>query len=201
MPLFIISGFSQSGKTTLVNLLLKEKNTTRVITSTTRKPRPGEKDKIDYYFLKEEDFKDKSKFIETAIVHGFYYGTLKKEVENNIKSNKNVFWVIDVQGADNLLKNYKELPEDTITIFLTTEKLSQLIERINQKKDPNIEKREKSIKKELNYIHLFKYLIDTSKNIKESLEDIKAIIYNNKEKIKKIEEFTKKFNTKEFLES
>jgi len=201
MPLFIISGFSQSGKTTLVNLLLKEKNTTRIITSTTRKPRPGEKDKIDYYFLKEEDFKDKSKFIETAIVHGFYYGTLKKEVENNIKSNKNVFWVIDVQGADNLLKNYKELPEDTITIFLTTEKLSQLIERINQKKDPNIEKREKSIKKELNYIHLFKYLIDTSKNIKESLEDIKAIIYNNKEKIKKIEEFTKKFNTKEFLES
>src|SRR3989338_849691 len=122
MPLFIISGFSQSGKTTLVNLLLKEKNTTRIVTSTTRKPREGEKDKIDYYFLKEEDFKDKSKFLETAIVHGNYYGTLIEEVKNKIKTQKKIVWNLDVQGADFILKNHKDIDKEITTIFITPAK-------------------------------------------------------------------------------
>ncbi len=199
MTLFIISGFAQSGKTTLANLLLKDPNIIRIITSTSRKPREGEKDKIDYYFLKEEDFKDQSKFIETAIVHGNYYGTLKDEVKKKIETGKKVIWVMDVQGADNILKNQKELDKDLATIFITPEKFTTLIQRIRLKGDSNSEQRIESIRKELSYLPLFKYLVNTSNSLNESLEDLKGVIYGNKEKVNKCLEFAKNFNIDRFL--
>ncbi|MBI2671845.1 guanylate kinase [Candidatus Woesearchaeota archaeon] len=201
MALFIISGPSQSGKTTLVNLLLKEKDVHRIITSTSRKPRPGEKNNKDFYFLNESDFKDTSKFVETAIVHGNHYGTLKKELKDKLKTNKKVLLNIDVQGAKNILENYKDLPKDTITIFLTTEKLSALIERIKLRNDPNFKERIETIKKELKYIPLFKYIINTSISLEESLEQIKAVVFDNKKKLKEVEEFTKNFDKEKFLNS
>src|SRR3989344_2551328 len=179
MPLFIISGPSQGGKTTLANLLLKDKNIVRVITATSRKPRLDEIDKIDYYFLKEEYFENKSKFIEMAIVHGNYYGTLKSEIELKLKSGKNVIWIMDVQGVKFILENYKELPKDTITIFLTPDKLSILLKRINIKNDPNLKERIESIKKEFSYLSFFKYTVNTSKTVDESLKCIKDIIKGN----------------------
>jgi len=194
MPLFIISGPSQGGKTTLANLLLKDKNIVRVITATSRKPRLDEIDKIDYYFLKEEYFENKSKFIEMAIVHGNYYGTLKSEIELKLKSGKNVIWIMDVQGVKFILENYKELPKDTITIFLTPDKLSILLKRINLKNDPNLKERIESIKKEFSYLSFFKYTVNTSKTVDESLKCIKDIIKGN---IK--EDFTKQFNFNEFF--
>ena len=196
MPLFIISGPSQGGKTTLANLLLKDKNIVRVITATSRKPRLDEIDKIDYYFLKEEYFENKSKFIEMAIVHGNYYGTLKSEIELKLKSGKNVIWIMDVQGVKFILENYKELPKDTITIFLTPDKLSILLKRINIKNDPNLKERIESIKKEFSYLSFFKYTVNTSKTVDESLKCIKDIIKGN---IK--EDFTKQFNINEFFNS
>ena len=201
MALFIISGSSQSGKTTLLNLLLKEKDVVRVITSTSRKPRPGEKDKIDFYFLDENAFNDKSKFVETAVVHSNCYGTLKKELKDKLKTHKKVLWNIDVQGAKNILENYKDIYKDTTAIFLTTEKLSTLIGRIKLRNDPNFKKRIETIKKELKYIPLFNYLINTSISPEESLEQIKAIIFNNKKKLKEVEEFTKNFEVDKFLSS
>ena len=194
MPLFIISGPSQGGKTTLANLLLKDKNIVRVITATSRKPMLDEIDKIDYYFLKEEYFENKSKFIEMAIVHGNYYGTLKSEIELKLKSGKNVIWIMDVQGVKFILENYKELPKDTITIFLTPDKLSILLKRINLKNDPNLKERIESIKKEFSYLSFFKYTVNTSKTVDESLKCIKDIIKGN---IK--EDFTKQFNFNEFF--
>ena len=201
MALVIISGLSQSGKTTLLKLLLKDKGIVRVVTSTSRKPRPGEKDKVDYYFLGKNDFKDKSKFVETAVVYKNYYGTLKDELENKIKTGKKVIWLIDTQGVNNVLKNYKNLLKDAITIFLVTEKFSTLVERIKSRNDPNLLDRIETIKKELKYINLFKYLINTSVSLEESLEQIKAVIYNNKEKLKEVEEFTRNFDANKFLRS
>ncbi len=199
MSLFIISGSSQSGKTTLINLLLKEKNIVRIITATSRKPRLGEKDKVDYYFLKKSDFKNKSKFIETAIVHGNYYGTLKKELDDKLKSGKNVIWIMDVQGVKYVLDNYKELPKNIVTIFLTPIKLSILLSRIQLKNDINMEKRITSIKEEVKQLNLFNYIIDTSKNVENSLNDLKTIINNDKNNIKKIVKFTKNFDINYFI--
>ena len=201
MALFLISGPSQSGKTTLIKILLKDPDIAGIITATSRKPRPGEKDKKDYYFLKKEDFKDTSKFIETAVVHGEFYGTLKKELEEKLSLNKKIIWNIDVQGVNFILKKYKKLPKETETIFLATEKLSTLMERIKRRGDINLMERIKSIKKELSYLNLFKYIINTSISHEESLEQLKAVIYNKKEKLKEIEKFTKNFNTEKFLNS
>lgn len=199
MTLYIISGPSQAGKTTIVNLLLKDKDFERVITATSRKPRDDEKNKIDYYFLKEDYFKDKSKFVETALVHGNYYGTLKKEVEDKLKSGKKIIWVMDVQGVNNILSNYKELPKDIITIFLTPTKISTLLDRIKIKNDPNIDERIKSIKKEMSYLSLFKYIVLTSKKIEETLSDLNAITNKDVGKMKKLEKETKDFDLSYFL--
>ena len=201
MTLFIISGFAQSGKTTLANLLLKDPNIVRIITSTSRKSRDGEKDKIDYYFLKEDDFKDKSKFIETGIVHGNYFGTLIEEVKKKIESAKKVILVIDVQGVDSILKNHKDLDKEIITIFITPEKFSTLIQRIRLKGDTNSEQRIESVRKELSYLPLFNYLINSSNKIEESLDDLKGIIYKDKIKIEKSLNFTRNFNVNKFLRS
>lgn len=199
MVLYIISGFAQSGKTTLINLLLKDPNIVRVVTCTSRKPRFGERDNVDYYFLKEDDFKNEGKFIEIAIVHGNYYGTLKEEVKKKLESGKKVILNMDVQGVNYILKNHNDLDKDIITIFITTEKFTTLIQRIRLKGDPNSEQRIESVRKELKYLHIYKYIINTSKNIVESLEDLKWIIYNDKDRIKKVEEFTKNFNADRFL--
>ncbi len=199
--LIIISGCSQSGKTTLTNLLLKDNNFTRIITATSRKPRNGEFDKVDYYFLNNSDFSDRSKFVENALVHGNYYGTLKKELEDKLKSNKNVIWIIDVYGVNYILNKYKNLIKGYVSVFLLPDKLSTLMNRINIKKDPNIKERIKSIKKELSYLHLFHYIINTSQNINENLNDLKAIINDDKQKIKKIMDYTKNFNLNKFLSS
>lgn len=201
MALYIISGFAQSGKTTLISLLLKDPNIVRIITSTTRKPREGEKDKIDYYFLKEEDFKDKTKFLETAIVHGNYYGTLIEEVKNKLKLQKKVVWNLDVQGVDFILKNHKDIDKEIITIFITPAKFSTLIQRIRLKGDSNGEQRIESIRKELKYLPLYKYMVNSSNKIDESLDDLKGIIFNDKEKLRKAEELMKNFNVDKFLRS
>jgi len=202
MVLYIISGFAQSGKTTLVNLLLKDPKIARIVTSTSRKPREGEVDKNDYYFLKEEDFKDLGKFIETALVHGNYYGTLKDEVKNKLKQEgKKVVWVMDVQGVANILKNHKDLDKDMVTIFITPEKFTTLIQRIRLKEDSNSGQRIESIRKELTYLSLFKYFINTSISLEESLEDLKGVIYGSKEKMMKCLEFAKNFNIDKFLRS
>lgn len=201
MTLYLISGFAQSGKTTLISLLLKDPNIVRIVTSTTRKPRVGEKDKADYYFLKEEDFKDKIRFLETAIVHGNYYGTLVEEVKNKLKLQKKVVWNLDVKGADFILNNHREIDKEIVTIFITPLKFSTLIQRIRLKGDSNSEQRIDSIRKELKYLPLYKYIVNSSISVEESLEDLKGIIFNNKEKLRKAEELMKNFNVDKFLRS
>ncbi len=199
--LFVISGFSQAGKTTLISMLKRDKNIVRVVSCTGRKPRKGEKEGEDYYFLSEDDFKEKEKFIEMAVVHGFHYGTYKKEIENKLKSGKKVLWELDVQGAETVLTSLKDIIKNPITIFITTENMSTIVNRIKLKKDPNVEKRIESMKKEIKYLSLYNYIINTSKKLEESYEDIRAIIYNNKEKIKEIENYTKEFDVEKFLTS
>ena len=197
--LFIISGFSQAGKTTLISLLKGDKNIIRIVSCTSRKPRKGEQEGVDYYFLREEDFKNKDKFIETAVVHGYYYGTYKEEIENKLKTGKKVIWELDVQGAENIITNFKGIIKKPVTIFITTDKMSTIVNRIKIKKDPNLDKRIESMKREIKYLHLYNYIINSSRQIKESLEDLRAIIYSNKERIKEIEKSTKEFDVNKFL--
>ena len=100
--LLIVSGPSGSGKTTLCRRAEKDNLTAYSISCTTRQPRPGEQDGIDYHFLSQEDFATKvaaGEFLEYATVHGNSYGTLKSDIIELLKAGKNVVMDIDVQGA------------------------------------------------------------------------------------------------------
>jgi guanylate kinase len=100
--LFVVSGPSGSGKTTLCRRLAEEGLASYSISCTTRAPRPGERDGVDYFFRTREDFErgvEAGEFIEHAEVHGNLYGTLKAQVLDKIAQGRDVVLDIDVQGA------------------------------------------------------------------------------------------------------
>lgn len=100
--LLIVSGPSGSGKTTLCRRAEADGLTSYSISCTTRSPRPGEQNDVDYHFLSPENFAEKVKngdFLEHATVHGNSYGTLKADIIELLQAGKNVVMDIDVQGA------------------------------------------------------------------------------------------------------
>src|SRR5262249_47599639 len=101
--LLILSAPSGGGKTTLsTEVLGSEQNTVRAVTCTTRDPRDGEREGIDYYFLDPGDFLKRVQaghFLEHATVYGNSYGTLKSEVLGRLRQGKDVLLNVDVQGA------------------------------------------------------------------------------------------------------
>jgi len=105
----IITAPSGAGKSTLIKRLLAEfPRAGFSVSCTTRAPRPGERDGVDYDFLPVEEFRDriaKGHFAEWAEVHGNYYGTQKKAVLGMLARGRDVIFDIDVQGARNLKAN------------------------------------------------------------------------------------------------
>ena len=115
----ILSSPSGAGKTTLVNLLSKQKNFEISISHTTRKPRLNEIQDKDYYFVNDQEFKrliKNEEFLEYAKVFDNYYGTTRTPVIDSLNKGKNVLFDIDWQGADQI-KN-KKLDYKLITFFI-----------------------------------------------------------------------------------
>lgn len=103
--LLVVSGPSGSGKTTLCRRATEDGLCVYSISCTTRQPRQGEKDGVDYHFLTSDEFMDrirKGHFLEYAEVHGNHYGTLKADILNLLEQGKNVVMDIDVQGAEQI---------------------------------------------------------------------------------------------------
>ncbi|HHG73518.1 MAG TPA: guanylate kinase [Persephonella sp.] len=182
--LFILSSPAGGGKTTISNLLIKEvPNLKRVITCTTRKPRPDEKNGVDYYFLSKEEFESrikKGEFLEYAVVHGNYYGTPKREVEEELKKGYDLLLVIDVQGMRQIKKNKKDL----ITIFLLPPSIKELIKRMEKRGDSEeeIKKRIETAKKEIPAWKEYDYVV-VNDQIQKAKENIKHIILSQRLKI------------------
>ena len=110
--LFIISGPAGSGKTTICDGLIEKESLQRIVTSTTRSPRQGEIDGLDYHFLTPDDFKTKIKedaFYEYATVHNNYYGTQKLDIINPILAGQNLLLNIDVQGAKTIKEKHQRI--------------------------------------------------------------------------------------------
>lgn len=124
--LFILSGPSCSGKNTVFNLVQEMMSVKRVVTCTTRAPRKGEREAVDYYFKKEQEFLAMSKrgdFAEENIYDNCYYGTPKSEILNADQTIP-LFLIIDTRGCEQILRQFP----DATTIFIKVP-IEELIRR------------------------------------------------------------------------
>lgn len=129
--LFVISGPSGAGKGTLRKVLFERiPQLVYSVSCTTRHPREGERDGIDYWFVTEEKFsqsRDHGEFLEWAFVHDHYYGTRVTDVRREIECGRDVVLEIDVQGA---LSVRRACP-DAILIFITPPSVEELSDRLH----------------------------------------------------------------------
>ena len=183
--LFVISAPSGGGKTTLCQeLLAARKDITRAITCTTRAPRPGERNGVDYYFLDAETFLTRVQaghFLEHATVYGNSYGTLRSEVLQKLRGGKDVLLNIDVQGAASIrarVEDDGDLRRAFVSVFLTPASLQTLEERLKRRGQDApaiIQKRLSVARQELAQWKNFDYLI-ISTTIQEDLRRMVAIV-------------------------
>jgi guanylate kinase len=182
--IIIISAPSGGGKTTLISYILKELPFIKVVpTCTTRKKRKGEINGVDYIFLSEEEFKKKienDEFLEYAIVHGRYYGTLKEVVFKELNQGYDVVLVIDVQG----MKSVKEELQgkvDITTIFIIPPSIDELINRLKKRgeSEEEIKRRLKSMERELPQWKYYDYII-INDDLNEAKENLKSILVSQR---------------------
>jgi guanylate kinase len=183
--LIIISAPSGAGKTTVCQQLLAARpGMARAITCTTRAPREGEQDGIDYYFLDAASFLKRvqaGNFLEHATVYGHSYGTLKSEVLGKLRQGKDVLLNVDVQGAATIREKAQEDPElrrALVSVFLTPQSLAQLESRLRKRGTDApavIQKRLGVARQEIAQWKHFDYLL-ISGTIPEDLRRMQAIV-------------------------
>jgi guanylate kinase len=140
--LIIVSAPSGAGKTTIVRHLLAQPfNLGFSVSATSRKPRINEKEGIDYFFLPEEEFRqkiDQNEFLEWEEVYsGIFYGTLRKEVERLLHNGRNVIFDVDVVGGLDLKAIFEN---DALAIFVAPPSLDALKERLKARSTETEEK-------------------------------------------------------------
>lgn len=179
MGILILSGPSGSGKSTLCSTIVSQvKDVYFSISSTTRKPREGEKNGREYFFLTQEEFLqdiEKGNFLEWAQVHTHYYGTSLIPVEKALRENKIVIFDVDVQGHHSIKKKYGKL---ATSVFVTTPNKAVLEERLRGRKsdvDEVIEMRLVQAYNEMQHIDEFDFLI-INDDIEKAKSSILAIV-------------------------
>lgn len=175
---FVLSGPSGSGKgTVLQEVLRKSDRIVYSVSATSRSPRAGEVDGINYYFKSREEFETLIKadaFIEYTETYGNYYGTLKPEVEKAIENGKNIILEIDPVGARNVRAHYP----DAVLMFLVAPDLEVLSSRLSGRGSENAETfkiRHDAALSEMENATLYDYVV-VNDFVERAADDILAII-------------------------
>ena len=178
-----ISAPSGSGKTTLCKALqVVEPDIQWSISYTTREKRDIEEDGIDYHFISSDKFEDfiiNGFFVEWENVHGYYYGTSLKSLNNAIHENKMLLLEMDVKGSMNIKKLY---PEKTFSIFIIPPSIEHLRDRLKNRGTDSarrIEVRLKRFQEEMEFQNKFDYVM-----VNENLESAKIELQNKVRKLK-----------------
>jgi guanylate kinase len=176
--LFVITAPSGAGKTSLIEAVMRDDPSLKISVSyTTRAPRKGEKDGVDYHFVDEKTFRAMQKrgeFLESAEVHGNHYGTAKKVILDAIAKGEDLILEIDWQGAQQVRRLYP----DCIGIFILPPSVAELERRMRtrgQDSDTVIRRRVDNAREELAHAAEFKYAI-INKDFETARRELAKII-------------------------
>lgn len=188
--LFVISAPSGAGKTTLCWKLCDSLPGIRhSISYTTRRPRPGETNDVHYTFVDEDEFRSmitEGEFVEWAEVHGNFYGTSKKRIEDMTNAGSDVILDIDVQGARQIREHFP----DSVLIFVLPPSMEVLKERLaGRKSDPEdvIKTRLKNAMGEIMEYKNYDYVI-VNDSLDNALKEISSIVIAERVRISKMEQ-------------
>jgi guanylate kinase len=168
-----ISAPSGSGKTTIVRRILKDiPELAFSVSATTRKKRDDEKNGIHYYFITEEQFREKiekNEFIEWEKFYDYYYGTYKKIVDDAVSTGKSIILEVDVKGALSL----KNIYPDAVLIYIVPPSFNELVNRLkkrNTEDKADLQKRIDRAKMELGLKDKFDHFVDNTELDKAIIE-------------------------------
>lgn len=187
--LIVVSAPSGCGKGTLLAEILKDKDYYYSVSATTRSPREGEVDGVNYHFATREEFEDLIKsdgMLEYAQYCGNYYGTPKKEVEKKLSEGKNVILEIEVQGA----MQVKEIAPEGVFVFILPPSVSELKKRLLKRGTEEISVIEKRVSEavgEIKYAEKYDYVI-VNDNLSKAVDDFKTVISAEKMRTKNSKE-------------
>jgi guanylate kinase len=176
--LFIVSGPAGSGKTTIINKLIDAGDFVFSVSATTRAPRPGEVDGVDYFFVTKEDFKDRirrGEMLEYAQYVDNYYGTPRRAVEKQLEEGKDVLLDIEVQGALQVMQQMK----DAVSILILPPNSKELEKRLRSRGteiESVIQARLERAHLEFKYFTQYNYVVISKDNcVDEAADEIRAI--------------------------
>ena len=175
---FIVSAPSGTGKTTTCRMLQEKMPDLKFsISHTTRSPRDGEKEGKDYFFISENEFKEKiaqGAFLEWAKVHNQYYGTAQETITRHRKNGDNIILELDVQGVESLRK----MNFSGIFVFILPPSLKELTRRLRNRGTENedsIQKRIEAGKNEIKKYSMYDFIL-TNSNVEDTVQKIISII-------------------------
>jgi guanylate kinase len=176
--LFVVAAPSGGGKTSLVKALLEREPGMRLSVSyTTRPPRPGERDGVDYHFVDEPTFmrlKDNGEFLEHAFVHGNWYATSATWLRSEVQAGHDVLLEIDWQGA----RQVRRLIPGAVLIFIlppSVELLKERLEKRGQDTAEIIARRLENAKEEMRHCGEFDYVI-MNQDFARAVDDLSVIV-------------------------
>ena len=182
--LFVITAPSGAGKTSLIEAVMRDDPSLKISVSyTTRAPRKGEKDGVDYHFIDEKTFREmqrRGEFLESAEVHGNHYGTGKQVILDAVKRGDDLILEIDWQGAQQVRRLYP----GCIGIFILPPSIDELERRMRsrgQDSDAVIRRRLDNAREELTHAGEFKYAI-INKDFETARRELANIIQSERAK-------------------
>lgn len=175
--LLVVSSPSGAGKTTLSRMLQEEfPNLGFSVSYTTRPPRPGEKDGVDYHFIDDPAFDrmvEEKRFVEWANIHGYRYGTAFEAIDQALEQGRDMIFDVDYQGGRGLRASFT----DAVMVFVLPPSIKVLEERLKRRatesKD-NINRRLNRAAQELTHYDGYSFLV-VNEELKQAYDELRSI--------------------------